>query len=109
MLLKSDSGVKIFTIICALCFLISCAENPYALTVVQNYDDLVGKKFSDVIQFHQGYKKISETDEVENLENERPDGCAVIFGVRKKDGVITSWKVTPDANSCKSRRKAIGA
>ena len=90
----------------AVFVLSSCAYNPYGLTEVPNLDHFIGKKFSEVIQpiDQLGFKKTREIAEFEELENKRPDGCVTIFGVRKKDGVIGYWRITPSPTECKVRR-----
>jgi hypothetical protein len=85
----------------------ACANDEYFLSEVPNYDDLVGKKFTEVIHpvAQLGFKKLNETNESEELEDKRPDGCSTVFEVRKADGVITHWRVTPSPSACKVRRK----
>lgn len=67
-----------------------------------NYDHLIGKNFSSAIfQGRMGFRVISETEIVEELEERRGDGCSTKFKVRKSDDVIIFWKVEPSPASCK--------
>ena len=67
-----------------------------------NYDNLVGKKFSESVFRGRQVFKIIRVDEVmEELEKRRSDGCILVFGVRKKDDVIAFWRVDSGAGTCK--------
>jgi hypothetical protein len=83
--------------------IVACA-NPYRLEV-PNYDHLIGKKWVEIgqPQSRLAFKRIRELEGYEELEANRPDGCAVLFGVRKIDGVVSYWRVTPSPQSCKVR------
>ena len=76
--------------------------------VAPNYDDLVNKKFSSSIyKGRQVYEVIRETEELEELENRRSDGCILVFGVRKKDDAIAYWRVDSGAGTCKVGRQPL--
>lgn len=100
------SSLRVLFLVVAM-LLGACTNDEYFLSEVPNYDDFVGKKFKEVIQpvAQLGYRKLSETNELEELEDKRPEGCSTVFEVRKADGVITRWRVTPSPSACKVRRK----
>jgi len=88
--------------------LISCASAQYDVTQPPDYDNLVGKNFSEsIFKGRQVYKKVRETDTLEELENRRSDGCILVFGVRKIDDVIEYWRVDSGAGTCLTRGKAL--
>lgn len=86
-----------------------CANEDYWRTEIPNYDSFIGRKFVDVIHpvAQRGHRVVRETDEYRDLEDKRSDGCATLFGVRKKDGVIAYWRVTPSPESCRFSRKPV--
>ena len=88
------SRSQLVLLISAALALGSCANDAYLLTEFPNYDHLIGKRFSEVISLvgQRGFRRIGETNEYEDLEERRPDGCATVFGIRKKDGVIAYWR-----------------
>ncbi len=101
--------LKCYFFVLMLCFaLVGCAQdNPYAL-IPPNYDDLVGKNFSDSIYMgRRVFKKVRETELIEELERRRSDGCILIFGVRKKDDIIEYWRVDSGPGTCYTRSKPI--
>ena len=89
--------------------LTSCSNDVYRPNVTPNYDDLVGKKFSEEISRvgQLGFKQVSETNEIREVADKRSDGCTTVFGVRKSDGIIAYWRVTPSPEECKVRSKAL--
>jgi hypothetical protein len=93
---------------CLCLGLISCSSDQYKLTQPPNYDYLIGKSFSESI-FMGGkvYKKIRETDTIEELEERRSDGCILVFGVRKSNDVIEYWRVDSGPGTCYTRKKAL--
>lgn len=95
--------ILLITMMLTLC---ACANEPME---IPNYDRLIGKKFTDVIQpvARLGFRTIGETSEFEELENKRSDGCSTIFGVRKSDGVIAYWRISPSPEACKVTRKPV--
>lgn len=91
---------------CLCLILTSCSSAQYDVTQPPNYDNLVGKNFSDsIFKGRQVYKKIRETDALEELENRRSDGCILVFGVRKKDDIIEYWRVDSGLGTCLTRGK----
>lgn len=89
-------------------FLVGCATGQYDVTEIPNADHLVGKHFSSsIFKGRQVYTRISETETLEELENRRSDGCALIFGVQKSDDVILYWRVEPSPERCRVRRKPL--
>lgn len=101
---------KISCFVFPICLLISCAGNePDAYSAIPNYDQLLGRKYSDVIYLGRaGAQTIHEDTEFETLEKKRADGCATAFTVRKKDDVIVAWAITPSPALCRVARWNIG-
>lgn len=88
--------------------LASCASAEYDVTQPPDYDNLVGKDFSEsIFKGRLVYKKIRETSTLEELENRRSDGCILVFGVRKIDDVIEYWRVDSGPGTCFTRSKAL--
>ena len=93
---------------CLCIGLISCSNDQYKLIQPPDYDHLIGKSFSEsIFKGRQVYRKIRETDTVEELENRRSDGCILVFGVRKSNDVIEYWRVDSGPGTCYTRRKAL--
>lgn len=93
---------------CLWLILTSCSSAQYDVTQPPDYDNLIGKKFSEaVFKGRQVYKKIGETDVLEELENRRSDGCILVFGVRKMDDVIEYWRVDSGPGTCLTSRKSL--
>ena len=88
--------------------LASCAFGDYELSHPPSYDHLIGKRFSDtVFQGQLVFKKVRETETIEELEKRRRDGCVLVFGVRKSDDVIEYWRVDSGPGTCLERRKPL--
>ena len=87
----------------------ACAGDQYALAHTPNYDHLIGKRFSEAIPppGNTGFKRVSESAEVEEVADRRPDGCTTTFGVRKADGTIAYWRVAPSPEQCKVRHEPL--
>lgn len=93
---------------CLYLILASCSSAQYDVTQPPNYDNLIGKKFSEsIFKGRQVYKRVRETDALEELENRRSDGCILVFGVRKIDDVIEYWRVDSGPGTCLMRAKAL--
>ncbi|MBI5753072.1 MAG: hypothetical protein HZA59_13160 [Hydrogenophilales bacterium] len=86
----------------------SCANAQYELNTPPNYDDLIGKKFSQsILKGRQVYAVVRETSTLEEFENRRSDGCILVFGVRKSDDVIEYWRVDSGTGTCFTRERAL--
>ena len=84
--------------------LTSCANTKYEVTQTPNYDHLIGKRFADaVFKGRQVYKLVRETEQHEELETRRSDGCILVFGVRKKDDIIEFVRIDSGLDTCKVR------
>lgn len=89
-------------------FLASCTSAQYELVVPAQYDYLIGKRFTTSIYMgRRVYKKVRETESVEELESRRSDGCILVFGVRKSDDIIEYWRVDSGPGTCLTSRKAL--
>jgi len=99
--------------ICACLFLIAtlnaCAvDDDYLLTQPPNYDHLINKNFSDsIFKGRQVFKKVRETELIEELKHRRRDGCILVFGVQKDNDIIKCWRVGSGPGTCYLPRKSI--
>lgn len=90
--------------------LASCSNSDYEVNRAPNYDHLIGKKFSESINVSGRIAtRTVVNDRVDEFELHRPDGCFMVFGVRKADDVIEYWRVGSGAGTCLERRRAINA
>lgn len=97
---------RLLTIVVVTNLAAACSFAPSEEWVDANYDYLIGKSFSQSIyKGRQVYKKLRETESVEELESRREDGCVLVFGVRKVDDVIDYWRVDSGPNTCKFTKR----
>ncbi len=85
----------------------ACAVgDDYLVTQPPNYDHLINKSFSEsIFKGRQVFKKVRETELIEELENRRRDGCILVFGVQKDNDIIKYWRVDSGAGTCYLPRK----
>lgn len=98
---------KLLLVISLVQFLSSCSFGDYEVTEPPAYDYLIGKVFNknnyyDVISF----RVAREIGSIKEFENRRIDGCILVFGVQKSDGVIKYWRVDSGPRTCYTRRKS---
>jgi hypothetical protein len=102
--------VRLFFIVLITSLFIGCAIGEPDPMEAPNYDNLIGKNFSDsIFKGRHRYKKIRETTTIEELENRRLDGCILVFGVRKVDDVIEYWRIDSGSDTCKVHKRPINA
>lgn len=106
---RNANGLRGTLIGGCLCLILgSCANAQYELNTPPNYDDLIGRKFSEsIFKGRQVYAVVRETSALEELENRRSDGCILVFGVRKSDDVIEYWRVDSGAGTCFTRERVL--
>jgi hypothetical protein len=93
---------RLLTIALVTVLAVACSFAPSEEWVDANYDHLIGKSFSQSIyKGRQVYRKLRETESIEELESRREDGCVLVFGVRRADDVIEYWRVDSGPNTCK--------
>ncbi len=94
--------------IAIMCLLLgACSYSDYAVVHKPNYDNLVGKVFSEKIYMgRKVYKVIKDDQTMEELENRRSDGCILVFGVTKNDDIIRYWRIDSEEGSCLVSKKA---
>jgi hypothetical protein len=79
--------------------LLGCGST--AVLYESNYDELVGKKFSEsIFNGRLGFDVIFETDYLEELRNTRRDGCQITFGVVKSTDIIKYWRIDSEPGTC---------
>jgi hypothetical protein len=89
----------------AMILMLACSNGRYDVIHPPNYDNLIGTKFSEsVYKGRQVYRRIGESEKVEELQNRRSDGCLLTFGVRKVDDIIEYWRVDSGPGTCLVRK-----
>lgn len=90
--------------------LTACSTSDYEVNRAPNYDHLIGKKFSESINVSgRIFIRTVVNDAIDEFELHRPDGCFIVYGVRKADDVIEYWRVGSGAGTCLERRRSINA
>lgn len=96
---------RLIAIACFLVVVTACSSAPSEEWVNPNFDDFVGRTYSDAVLKGQPVDRsrlrVRETDLHEELATRRSDGCVLVFGVRRVDDVIDYWRVDSGPNTCK--------